>query len=363
MKKRKGILSFLPFIMNGQHSLLLFLSTAYYVMLESIAKQPYLLDHESWVRKRSRIRITRTNNNYQGTSAMLMGRSFSGINDMLTCRRMSRPQPTKRLAFHHSATVVEAGKQTGFSSQQKRSSLPVFQAFSTWFSTSKSIHAKSRRDLLRGHLASGDEVSAASDEKGRNGAQPPSAEAPLPSSSSSSTPPRQTVEEDRNHDVYERSVRDFEPGKGISQSIRTVDLGSLMVKDDGPPRLCSVLSEDILMHKRTGGALKRDALPLMIYLPGIDGTGLAAARQFPSLLRNFDLVTLITPSADRTKFETLTNMVVEFLEHELEFIPPDRPVYLLGESFGAILAISVGLKCPGLVDRLVLGVCSNKYFD
>lgn len=33
---------------------------------------------------------------------------------------------------------------------------------------------------------------------------------------------------------------------------------------------------------------------------------------------------------------------------------PERPVYLLGESFGAVLALAVAHAKPDLVDRLVL---------
>jgi pimeloyl-ACP methyl ester carboxylesterase len=34
--------------------------------------------------------------------------------------------------------------------------------------------------------------------------------------------------------------------------------------------------------------------------------------------------------------------------------PSDRPVYLLGESFGGVLALAVAEECPDLVDRVVL---------
>ena len=33
---------------------------------------------------------------------------------------------------------------------------------------------------------------------------------------------------------------------------------------------------------------------------------------------------------------------------------PERPVYVLGESFGAVLALAVAAQRPDLVDRLVL---------
>lgn len=47
----------------------------------------------------------------------------------------------------------------------------------------------------------------------------------------------------------------------------------------------------------------------MFYMPGIDGTGLAAYRQFPRLTRAFDLRCLIIPGTDRSTFEELTNYV------------------------------------------------------
>lgn len=53
----------------------------------------------------------------------------------------------------------------------------------------------------------------------------------------------------------------------------------------------------------------QDTLPLMIYLPGIDGTGLAASRQFPYLVDAFDLHALSIPGADRTPFEGLIKLV------------------------------------------------------
>lgn len=43
-----------------------------------------------------------------------------------------------------------------------------------------------------------------------------------------------------------------------------------------------------------------------------------------------------------------------YLEKEVEASPVSRPIYLLGESFGGVLALAVAAERPDLVDRLVL---------
>ena len=42
------------------------------------------------------------------------------------------------------------------------------------------------------------------------------------------------------------------------------------------------------------------------------------------------------------------------MEGEVSKEPPTRPVYLLGESFGGVLALAVAHERPDLADRLVL---------
>lgn len=59
----------------------------------------------------------------------------------------------------------------------------------------------------------------------------------------------------------------------------------------GPPRVVSLLAA-----QPPADQAARAELPLLLYLPGIDGTGLAASRQFPSLQRRFDLRVFVTPS-------------------------------------------------------------------
>lgn len=47
-------------------------------------------------------------------------------------------------------------------------------------------------------------------------------------------------------------------------------------------------------------------------------------------------------------------IVKAYLRDEVLRHPPTRPVYLLGESFGGVLAVAVAAECPHLVDRVVL---------
>lgn len=89
-------------------------------------------------------------------------------------------------------------------------------------------------------------------------------------------------------------------------------------------------------------------------MPPPPPAGLAAARQFPRLLLRFDLCTLITPPDDRTDFAGLVDIVLAFLQAEVPLSSPTRPIYILGESFGGVLALAVAARCPQLVDRVVL---------
>lgn len=59
-------------------------------------------------------------------------------------------------------------------------------------------------------------------------------------------------------------------------------------------------------------ALYAEPLPrtLQVYLPGIDGTGLAASRQFPYLVEAFDLRALSIPGSDRTPFADLVRLIM-----------------------------------------------------
>lgn len=159
--------------------------------------------------------------------------------------------------------------------------------------------------------------------------------------------PLGSVDQTRRH-----LVRRASSSSSWQHEARTVQISDYLSNGDHyeGPRLSS------LLPKTSGGHSTNDrtSLPVMIYLPGIDGTGLAASKQFSSLMEHFNLVTFVTPPGDRTPYDDLVELLKSYVERILANNPPSVPVYLLGESFGGILAFSLATKCPGLIDRVVL---------
>ena len=98
----------------------------------------------------------------------------------------------------------------------------------------------------------------------------------------------------------------------------------------------------------------RHEKPLFIYLPGIDGTGLAAYKQFPELMEHFNLMTYVVPPTNRDSFGTMVDGLDTFFHEVVRDVSPSTPVYVMGESFGGLLAIELAARNPGLVDRVVL---------
>ena len=80
--------------------------------------------------------------------------------------------------------------------------------------------------------------------------------------------------------------------------------------------------------------------PLLLYLPGFDGTLVAPFLQFPELGTVFEVRGMQVPMDDRSTFQQLRDIVIEHLASE----EPDRPVYLMGESFGGLLTCEVALE-------------------
>ncbi|KAI3776860.1 hypothetical protein L1987_46650 [Smallanthus sonchifolius] len=140
----------------------------------------------------------------------------------------------------------------------------------------------------------------------------------------------------RNHlapEVNRFSLTDFlEQSKGL-----------LMTSDGGPPRWFSPLE--------CGSRL--DNSPLLLSLPGVDGTGLSLLLHHQRLGEIFDLWCLHIPTTDRTPFIDLVKLVERTIRSEYDQFP-DRPIYLVGESVGACLALAVAARIPHIDLVLVL---------
>ncbi|ACO69550.1 predicted protein [Micromonas commoda] len=142
-----------------------------------------------------------------------------------------------------------------------------------------------------------------------------------------------------------------------SERTRTGNVEDLLSRTrGGPPLFFSPSAGDLTL------APPDVSKPLMLYVPGLDGTGFAASTQFDRLERSFDLKAMHVPPTDRSDFETLVETIATFLEEETarreaageKPRPADGSVYLLGESMGGLLSLGVALRRPDLVDRLVL---------
>mmetsp|Transcript_24712 Transcript_24712/g.27605 ORF Transcript_24712/g.27605 Transcript_24712/m.27605 type:complete len:546 (+) Transcript_24712:84-1721(+) len=113
--------------------------------------------------------------------------------------------------------------------------------------------------------------------------------------------------------------------------------------------------------------------PVLLYLPGFDGTYISPFIQFPELSTEFEIWCLTITMEDRSTYEELKVIVLDFLKNYLVFNDDvmsaqqneigsgffagffggntkmndqkriGRPIYITGESFGGILALDVAL--------------------
>jgi pimeloyl-ACP methyl ester carboxylesterase len=83
--------------------------------------------------------------------------------------------------------------------------------------------------------------------------------------------------------------------------------------------------------------------PLLVYLPGFDGTLVAPFLQFPELGTEFEVWGMSISMEDRSSVTKLCNYVVDFVTEKLKEGGEGRSLYIMGESFGGILALEVAL--------------------
>jgi pimeloyl-ACP methyl ester carboxylesterase len=94
--------------------------------------------------------------------------------------------------------------------------------------------------------------------------------------------------------------------------------------------------------------------PLLVYLPGMDGTGKLLRSQMPTLEQSFDIRRLSMPVNDLTDWDGLVKKLAALIRMELDETMPRRLLYLCGESFGGCLALKLASVEPELCDRLIL---------
>jgi pimeloyl-ACP methyl ester carboxylesterase len=88
--------------------------------------------------------------------------------------------------------------------------------------------------------------------------------------------------------------------------------------------------------------------PVLLYLPGLDGTGRLLYRQGPL----HDVCRVVCASYPQDRFATYEEMA-RSAEESLE-AAGGRPVLVLAESFGGAVALHLTLHRPDLVERLLL---------
>ena len=93
--------------------------------------------------------------------------------------------------------------------------------------------------------------------------------------------------------------------------------------------------------------------PLLIYIPGMDGTGKLFQFQADCLAAYFDLRCLSIPIRHTEGWLNLAAETIELIKSELVY-NRQRLVYVCGESFGGCLALKTALTAPSLIQRLIL---------
>lgn len=93
--------------------------------------------------------------------------------------------------------------------------------------------------------------------------------------------------------------------------------------------------------------------PLLIFIPGMDGTGELFKYQASGLENSFDIRGIVLPENDLSTWPELVEKASALIRQELKSTA-HRPVYLCGESFGGCLALQVAIASPDLCQGLIL---------
>lgn len=103
-------------------------------------------------------------------------------------------------------------------------------------------------------------------------------------------------------------------------------------------------------------------VPVLLFLPGMDGTGLGLIRHYENLGRMFEVRCLHIPVSDRTPVEGLIELLEEVVREEFSK-SPSKPIYLVGDSLGGALALAVAARNPKVDLVLVLANPSTSFIN
>ncbi|XP_009776530.1 phytyl ester synthase 1, chloroplastic-like isoform X1 [Nicotiana tabacum] len=153
-----------------------------------------------------------------------------------------------------------------------------------------------------------------------------------------------SIKEKSKEDIQDKLEPLWDDGYGTQTVKDFLEIASDIIKPDGgPPRWFTPIS--------AGPPLKDS--PLLLYLPGMDGTGLGLVLHEKALGKVFQVWCLHIPVYDRTPFEEL----VEYVEETVKMrhaSSPNKPIYLVGDSFGGCLALAVAARNPKIDLVLIL---------
>ncbi|KAK3241622.1 hypothetical protein CYMTET_48630 [Cymbomonas tetramitiformis] len=105
----------------------------------------------------------------------------------------------------------------------------------------------------------------------------------------------------------------------------------------------------------------RRHLPLFIFLPGLDGTGLYLASQLDNLKEHYDVRCLAIPPTDRLSYTELADIVFDFICREraargtgVGGCSGGSLVTVAGESFGAPIGLTLAVSHPEAAQILLV---------
>ena len=145
---------------------------------------------------------------------------------------------------------------------------------------------------------------------------------------------------------------------------RTMNAGEEMDLDINPPLEPSTLRFGYPrnLDKSNASPPSKATKPLLLYLPGLDGTQLFAEPQFHDLESRFELRVLTIPSDDRHDFDGLVKAISSYLKGWCDASKEcsDKPM-LMGESTGGLVAVGVALHDPKVLHSMLLVSPATSY--